>query len=83
MLTYTISVSIRSTLLRYSLVLSEYLSKVEQIQHMPRYTPRYNQYQAEEATYSVTLETNRPGIEAKLQTDCSHLDIAEKMGRAA
>ncbi len=45
MLTYTISVSTHSILLRYSLVLSKYLH--EQPQHMPRYTPRYNQYQAE------------------------------------
>ena len=27
-------------------------------------TSRYNQYQAEEATYSVQLETDRPGVEA-------------------
>ena len=32
---------------------------------MPRYTPRYNQYQAE-GRRSVQLETDRPGIEANV-----------------
>ncbi len=44
-----ISVSIRSTLLRYSLFLSEYLSNHSNHSTCPA-APRYNQYQAEEAT---------------------------------
>ena len=60
MLTYTVSVSIRSTLLRYSLFLSEYLSnhstypdtRPDTINTRPRRRP------------SVQLETDRPGIEA-------------------
>ncbi len=56
MLTYTISVSIRSTLLRYSLFFSEYLSnhstRPDTINTRLRRRP------------SVQLETDRPGIEA-------------------
>ena len=62
MLTYTISVSIRSTLLRYSLVLSEYLSNhstcpdthPDTINTRPRKRP------------SVQLETDRPGVESSV-----------------
>ena len=58
MLTYTISVSIRSTLLRYSLFFSEYLSnhstRPDTINTRPRRRP------------SVQLETDRPGIEATI-----------------
>ncbi len=62
MLTYTISVSIRSTLLRYSFVLSEYLSnhstcpdtRPDIINTRPRRRP------------SVQLETDWPGIEASM-----------------
>ena len=61
MLTYTISVSIRSTLLRYSLVLSEYLSnhstcpdtRPDTVNTRPR------------RRRSVQLETDWPGIEAR------------------
>ncbi len=63
MLTYTISVSIRSTLLRYSLFLSEYLSNHSNhsttINTRPRRRP------------SVQLETDRPGIEANVFTALS------------
>ena len=57
MLTYTISVSIRSTLLRYSLVLSEYLSN-----HSTCPDTRPDTINTRRP--SVQLETYRPGIEA-------------------
>ena len=67
MLTYTISVSTHSTLLRYSLVLSEYLSnhstcpdtRPDTINTRPRRRP------------SVKLETYRPGNEANGKEDGS------------
>ncbi len=57
MLPHTISVSVRSTLLRYSLVLSEYLSNHSTCPDTrPDTRPRRRP--------SVQLETDRPGIEA-------------------
>ncbi len=72
MLTYTISISTHSTLLRYSLVLSEYLSnhstcpdtRPDTINTRPRRRP------------SVKLKTYRPGNEARLY----HADSIENIG---
>ncbi len=64
MLTYTISVSIRSTLLRYSLVLSEYLSNHSTCPNTINIRPRRRP--------SVQLEMDRPdwpGVEANHQVD--------------
>ena len=63
MLTYTISVSIRSTLLRYSLFLSEYLSNHSNHSTCPDTRPDTINTRPRRRP-SVQLETDRPGIEA-------------------
>ena len=63
MLTYTISVSIRSTLLRYSLFFSEYLSNHSNHSTCPDTRPDTINTRPRRRP-SVQLETDRPGIEA-------------------
>ena len=63
MLTYTISVSIRSTLLRYSLFFSEYLSNHRNHSTCPDTRPDTINTRPRRRP-SVQLETDRPGIEA-------------------
>ena len=63
MLTYTISVSIRSTLLRYSLFFSEYLSNHSNHSTRPDTRPDTINTRPRRRP-SVQLETDRPGIEA-------------------
>ena len=64
MLTYTISVSIRSTLLRYSLFFSEYLSNHSNHSTCPDTRPDTINTRPRRRP-SVQLETDRPGIEAR------------------
>ncbi len=69
MLTYTISVSIRYTLLRYSLFLSEYLSNHSNHSTCPDTLPDTINTRPRRRP-SVQLETDRPGIEASHTSTC-------------
>ena len=77
MLTYTISVSIRSTLLRYSLFLSEYLSNHSNHSTCPDTRPDTINTRPRRRP-SVQLETDRPGIEATSDQACLSVTYAKK-----